>query len=42
MEATEGWVEAEVPFTPTGATARVELVNEGPGDFVSYHLWMLQ
>lgn len=42
---TNGWEErgflVEDRFV-TSASPRVELTNEGPGDFIDYHLWITQ
>jgi hypothetical protein len=44
LERTGGWVEAGLRIPPERvlAGATVELVNDGPGDFVDYHLWVTQ
>jgi hypothetical protein len=44
LEPAGGW--ADTPFTLRGelvrGTVRISLTNEGPGDFVDYHLWITQ
>lgn len=44
FERTGGWVERMIslPKERVGPGARVELRNEGPGDFVDYHAYVLQ
>jgi len=44
LERTPGWVEpsVELPEGSLDGDARVELVNDGPGDFVDYHAWVTQ
>ena len=42
---TNGWEEKGFLVTEkfvTKANLRIELINEGPGDFVDYHLWITQ
>ncbi|HWL89198.1 MAG TPA: hypothetical protein VNO21_25520 [Polyangiaceae bacterium] len=43
-EASEGWVEAafEIPKDKVESEIRIELENQGPGDFVDYHVWIAQ
>lgn len=44
LERTLGWVEKSLAI-PTGrvqSSMRIELTNEGPGDFVDYHEWITQ
>lgn len=40
----EGWEErvVDVPGESVRATIRLELRNDGPGDFVDYHVWVAQ
>ena len=42
--ATEGWVERaiEIPGETASNTMRIEIVNDGPDDFVDYHDWVTQ
>jgi hypothetical protein len=44
LERTLGWVEGAVAIPAERVTAQmhVELVNEGPGDFVDFHEWLTQ
>jgi hypothetical protein len=44
LERTSAWVEVAVKIPPERVAqgAIVELVNEGPGDFVDYHEWVTQ
>jgi len=44
LEETEGWVEraVAVPFEKVGSEIDVTLVNDGPGDFIDYHVWVTQ
>ncbi|MBS2019141.1 MAG: hypothetical protein JST00_40110 [Deltaproteobacteria bacterium] len=39
-----GWIEPSIAIDPAniGTDSRIELVNEGPGDFVDYHAWLTQ
>jgi len=41
---TGGWNETpfEVPADVMGPSRRVSLTNEGPGDFVDFHVWITQ
>lgn len=44
LERTGGWVElpVTVPAERMIPGARIELTNEGPGDFVDFHAWITQ
>lgn len=45
LERTDGWEETGFLIGEEhvrGATIHVELTNEGPGDFLDYHLWLTQ
>lgn len=44
LERTDGWVEASlaIPADRVAAEMRIELTNEGPGDFVDFHEWLTQ
>lgn len=44
LDRTGGWEEtaAEIPGERVHAAVRIELVNEGPGDFVDFHAWVTQ
>ncbi|HEY8076823.1 MAG TPA: hypothetical protein VIF62_22005 [Labilithrix sp.] len=44
LDRGSGWLEAVVRIPPERvlAGATVELVNEGPGDFVDFHVWVTQ
>jgi hypothetical protein len=44
LERTLGWVETAIAVAPERVTSqmRIELVNEGPGDFVDFHEWLTQ
>ena len=44
FERTQGWVEAVLPIDATRVRSeiRIELTNEGPGDFVDFHEWVTQ
>jgi len=42
LTRTEGWEEKPFALPEGQAKRRVELTNEGPGDFVDYHAWVLQ
>ncbi len=44
FERTEGWVEKEatVPTEKVTADLEVELANDGPDDFIDYHVWVTQ
>jgi hypothetical protein len=44
LDRTLGWVESAVAIPAGRVTAqmRIELVNDGPGDFVDYHEWLTQ
>jgi hypothetical protein len=44
LARTGGWVEAPalLPDDRVASGAVVELVNDGPGDFVDFHLWITQ
>ncbi|MDF2697440.1 MAG: hypothetical protein K0S65_5823, partial [Labilithrix sp.] len=45
LQRTDGWEETGhlVPDELVGnANVRIELTNEGPGDFLDYHLWITQ
>ena len=45
MGDDHGWEETGFPIGEEfvrGASIRVELTNEGPGDFLDYHAWITQ
>lgn len=44
LTRTGGWVEPAValPASATEPGAIVELANEGPADFVDFHMWITQ
>jgi hypothetical protein len=44
LERTGGWVERamRIPAAQVGSGIRVDLVNEGPGDFIDFHAWLTQ
>jgi hypothetical protein len=44
LERTFGWVETALAIAPERVTPqmRIELINEGPGDFVDFHEWLTQ
>jgi len=44
LERTAGWVEPAITIPGERVTAdmRIELTNEGPGDFVDFHAWLTQ
>jgi hypothetical protein len=44
LPRTDAWEEKAflIPNEFVQERARVELVNEGPGDFVNYHAWIMQ
>jgi hypothetical protein len=45
LERTNGWEETGFEIGAEhvgGATLRIELTNEGPGDFLDYHEWITQ
>jgi hypothetical protein len=44
FEPTEGWVEQAIaiPEDRVSHEMRVEIVNDGPDDFVDYHAWVTQ
>ena len=44
LERTNGWEETafELPNTVVRTPMRVQLVNDGPGDFLDFHLWITQ
>jgi hypothetical protein len=44
FEPTEGWVERAIPIPGPNVsnTTRVAIENDGPGDFIDYHLWIAQ
>ncbi len=44
FERTEGWVEkeAKIPAEKVTADLDVELANDGPDDFIDYHVWVTQ
>ena len=44
LERTPGWVEAVLPIDASlvRSEIRIELTNEGPGDFVDFHEWVTQ
>lgn len=44
LERTGGWVESvfALPAEQVKPSMRIELVNEGPGDFVDFHDWLTQ
>jgi hypothetical protein len=45
LAATEGWVEQVIPV-PAGKVGSealdVAILNDGPGDFIDYHVWVTQ
>jgi hypothetical protein len=43
-ERTEGWVAqvATIPAPSVDAELEVEFTNDGPDDFVDYHVWVTQ
>jgi hypothetical protein len=44
LAASEGWVEraVAVPAEKVGEEIDVSIVNDGPGDFIDYHVWVSQ
>ena len=44
LDHTDGWVEpvVAVPARLVGRSLDVEVENDGPGDFVDYHVWAAQ
>ncbi len=42
LPETEGWTESVVTVQVTEEPLRVELVNDGPNDFVDHHVWVTQ
>lgn len=44
LERTAGWIEPSIAIDPSniGTDSRIELVNDGPGDFVDFHAWLTQ
>jgi hypothetical protein len=44
LQRTGGWVEVALALPAERVTGelRVELTNEGPGDFVDFHDWLTQ
>ncbi len=44
LEASEAWVErvVAVPAGAVGDEIDVTLANDGPGDFIDYHVWVTQ
>ena len=45
LERTNGWEETALEIAGDhvpGGKLRVELTNEGPGDFIDYHAWITQ
>ena len=44
LERAAGWVEIPIDIPPdrVWGAMRVELTNEGPGDFVDFHEWLTQ
>jgi hypothetical protein len=44
LEASEAWVErtVAVPVSMVGEQIDVTLANDGPGDFIDYHVWVTQ
>ncbi len=42
FEKGSAWVEAVTPITPDKESIDVELWNQGPTDFVDYHVWVTQ
>ncbi|MBX3190307.1 MAG: hypothetical protein KF819_25130 [Labilithrix sp.] len=44
LQRTLGWIEVDVPIPPERVDdeMRLELINDGPGDFVDYHQWLTQ
>jgi hypothetical protein len=44
MAPTEGWVEQQIVIPGDKVTSEMafEITNDGPGDFVDYHTWIVQ
>jgi hypothetical protein len=45
LERTDGWEESAIAIADAlvvSSSMRVELTNEGPGDFLHYHAWITQ
>lgn len=44
LERTPGWVEVSlaIPADRVRSEMRIELTNDGPGDFVDFHEWLTQ
>ena len=44
LARTEAWVECSTPLSGSDVRegARVDLVNDGPADFIDYHAWLTQ
>lgn len=44
LERTAGWLEVDlaIPAERVRSEMRIELTNEGPGDFVDFHEWLTQ
>jgi hypothetical protein len=44
LARTGGWVETPFALAAEHVTGsmRIELVNDGPGDFVDFHAWLTQ
>jgi hypothetical protein len=44
IERTDGWSEVvlAIPESRVEPSMRIELINEGPGDFVDFHEWVTQ
>jgi hypothetical protein len=44
LDATEGWVEkvVELPADAVGEETHVTFANDGPNDFIDYHVWVTQ
>ena len=44
LDATEGWVErvVAIPADAVATETAVRFVNDGPNDFIDYHVWATQ
>ncbi len=44
LETNEGWVErvVAVPAEKMTDATEVTIANDGPGDFLDYHVWVTQ
>jgi hypothetical protein len=44
LEPSEGWVEKSIPLPKevVRTSLRIAFENDGPGDFVDYHVWVTQ